>query len=66
MGTKGINLTVSDFEKKMIQVINESGLPVCVIRMVITKLLGQVKEIEEKTLEDELRAYRSSTEGEGA
>lgn len=53
MNSKGINTIIHDFEQNIVQVVNESGLPASIIRIVFEKMLSQVRDIEAGALETE-------------
>lgn len=45
---KTINGLTKDFEEQIRRSINESGLPACVVRLVLANILEQVRRAEEQ------------------
>jgi hypothetical protein len=66
--TKGINLATYELKKNIIEVINNSHLPVCNIQSVLTEILTQVNIQFTAEVEKEKMAYEKelaeSKEGE--
>ncbi len=60
--SKGINLTIKDFEGNISNVINNSGLPIGVVRVVLEKLLYEVHKVEDNVLTAEIDAYTKEVE----
>lgn len=65
---KGINTGTKDFENGVTSLINSSGLPPCILRLVLEKLLSQICEIEAHIVEQENNAQEKTktTEEDGS
>lgn len=59
---KGINFAAAEFEDKLTQLINTSGLPACVIRLIITKLYDQIIRQEAALVEKEKAEFLANEE----
>lgn len=57
---KGFNLQLLEFKNRLINDINESGMPISVTVMVIDSLLAEIKRQETVTIQNESDAYNKS------
>ena len=62
---KGINLALKDFEVAITAVINNSGLPICVVRLVLEKLLNEVGRVEDEAISQETNAFTEEEKNDG-
>ena len=62
---KGINLVLHEFEEAMANVINQSNLPVCLVRLVLERLLTEVTKLEENALQQEIDAFTKEVDENG-
>jgi len=62
---KGINLALSEFESNITNVINQSNLPICVVRLVLEKLLNEVSRLEDKSIAEEVEAFTKEVDENG-
>lgn len=62
---KGINLALSEFEGNITNVINQSNLPICVVRLVLEKLLNEVSGLEDKAIAEETDAFIKEVDENG-
>ncbi len=54
---KPITLAKADFETALIELVNNSGLPVCVIRATVADLLRVLEGLEQKQLAEDREAW---------
>lgn len=54
---KGINLTILEFKKGIINNVNAAGLPISVVSLVLSNILDEVNRQEQYTLATELSEY---------
>ena len=52
----GINRATAEFDIKIRQQINDSGLPPCVIRLELINILREVEELEKVAIDKEQEA----------
>lgn len=62
---KGINLVLHEFEESMANVINQSNLPICLVRLVLERLLTEVTKLEENALQQEIDAFTQEVDENG-
>lgn len=62
MKRKGINMAITDFEIALTKVINESELPVAVIKLCLNNVLADVKRIEASVIQQEKDEYEQESE----
>ena len=51
----GINAIIQKFQSNLASAINQSGLPPAIIRIILENLINQVKEIERRAIEAEVK-----------
>ena len=56
----GINRATAEFDIKIRQQINDSGLPPCVIRLELINILREVEDLEKATIQKEQEAEDES------
>ena len=56
----GINRATAEFDIKIRQQINDSGLPPCVIRMELINILREVEDLEKAAIQKEQEAEDES------
>lgn len=59
---KPITLAKADFETALIELVNNSGLPVCLLRATVADLLRVLEGLEQKQLAEDREAWEK---GEG-
>lgn len=64
MASKGINFAVAELENTLAQVINISGLPVCVVRLIFQRCLNELVEIEKNQATVEQSEYQDALAAE--
>ena len=56
---KGFNLRVEEFRRGLVDIINGSGMPVTVARMVLSELLSETLRLEQAQVERERQRLRA-------
>lgn len=56
---KPISLVINEFRAGLINIIKESGLPMCVVRPIILELSNELTSLEQKEYEVEYSKYNS-------
>lgn len=56
-----INTKTRAFEAQLIGLVQQSGLPVCVARLCVASVLGQLTALESKAVEQEQAAKQEQT-----
>lgn len=59
-----MNLKTKEFEQKLIELINQSGIPAINIRYVIEGVYRQILDIEREQIEQERKQLEESTREE--
>ena len=59
---KGINLTIFETKKKIVQLINESNLPIIVVRQIISELLHELSTLEQEQIKKEYEEFLKAQE----
>lgn len=54
---KGINLAALEFKQNLASVINESGLPICIVQMTLNEVQTQISIQSERIIEAERKAW---------
>jgi len=54
---KGINLAALEFKQNLASVINESGLPICIVQMTLNEVQTQISIQSERIIETERKAW---------
>lgn len=62
---KGVNLATKEFEESITNVINNSNLPICVVRLVLEKLLNEVSILEDGAIAEEIDAFTKEVDENG-
>lgn len=62
---KGVNLANKEFEESITNVINNSNLPICVVRLVLEKLLNEVSRLEDGAIAEEIDAFTKEVDEHG-
>lgn len=57
MAKKGINYATEELKSKLAEDINNSGLPISNVYLILSDLLNQTSFIMKKTVEDEKNTY---------
>lgn len=55
----GVNYAAAEFRRDLIDRMNTSGLPVCIVRMIFAELTGQLYKMEQAQIEQERAKYQS-------
>ena len=55
--SKGINFAAREYEQMVINISNQSGLPACVIYMVLSRIANEVQTIYDTQATREERAF---------
>jgi len=53
---KGINLATLEFKENIVMAINSSGLPPCIVQLVLNETIKTVSELNEKAVQSEREA----------
>lgn len=64
MAKKGINYATEELKTKLAEDINNSGLPISTVYLILADLLNQTVAIHKKTVEDEKNAYLEEIKNE--
>lgn len=64
MNTHGINTLIQDFEINLTRIVNESGMPACVVRLVFENMLAKIKDIERDAIRSEMAEYEVAKSNE--
>lgn len=59
----GINTKINQFKNNMVNVINESGMPPAVIKIVLENIINQIDIIEKTELEKEAKEQKEGEQG---
>ena len=62
---KGINLATLEFKQNLASVINESGLPICIVQMVLNELQTQISIQSRQIIKAETEEYEMGDESDG-
>ena len=54
---KGINLAALEFKQNLASVINESGLPICIVQMTLNEVQSQISIQSEMIIEAERKVW---------
>lgn len=60
--TKGFNLAVSEFDGGLRSLVNGSALPACAVRMVLEKVLWEVRDLEAQSVRKEQKELQDAEE----
>ena len=60
----GINAATADFRERLVELINQSGLPCCVVRGELTEVLNTVRTEEVRQIAAEREAAQQEEEKE--
>lgn len=66
MASKGINFAVAEFENTIAQLVNTSGLPVSVVRLIFQRICGELSEIEKNQASVEQAEFQVALAAEQA
>ena len=61
---KGFNLTAKETFDKIVNTINDSGLPIVVSKYIIRDILSQIEQVEKNEIAKEQQEYQLSLEKE--
>lgn len=61
---KSIAIRKAEFTQALAQVINDSGLPPCVVADTMTLILAEVQKLANEQLQKDIEAYRKAQEEE--
>ncbi len=59
---KGPNFATAEFKKGVVELVNASGLPCCITRMVLAELADEIKAIEQNQIQQEAAEWLSGQE----
>ena len=59
---KGINMVLKEFESAVTNVINSSGLPICVVRLELERLLAEICKLEADAVNSEVEEFMQEVE----
>lgn len=48
-----MNKAIKDFQQQLINLINQAGLPISVIRLCLNEVMSEVLKVEKQTIEQE-------------
>ena len=54
---KGINMAFKEFESAIANVINNSGLPICLVRLELEQLLVEINRLEAEAVNTEVDEF---------
>lgn len=57
---KPISMMISETNDKIVQVCNESGLPMSVLELIVRSIYNEIKTISDRTLEKDKSEYMSA------
>lgn len=57
---KPIILEINDFRQKVVELINSSSIPMCIINMMLKEIILQCNEIEKQQYEIAMKQYTES------
>ena len=57
---KGVNLQIEEFKNNILQVTNDSKMPISITKLVLYGIYNDVVIFTNKTLEDESKAFQES------
>lgn len=60
---KGFNLAVAEFDTALRDLVNGSALPACSVRLVLERILQEVKELEFQSIQKERREFQQEQRG---
>ena len=60
---KPISMMISETNDKIVQVCNESGLPMSVLELIMRSIYNEIKTISDRTLEKDKLEYMSALSG---
>ena len=60
---KPISMMISETNDKIVQVCNESGLPMSVLELIVRNIYNEIKTISDRTLEKDKLEYMSALSG---
>lgn len=55
----GVNYAAAEFRRDLVDRMNASGLPVCIVRMIFAELTSQLYKMEQAQIEQERTKYQS-------
>lgn len=61
---KPISLRIRELRQGICDLINQSGLPISVIELVVSDVYGEVQVVSNKNYESDLLSYKEKGEGE--
>lgn len=64
MVNKPVNLMLEETKEKLSKIINESGLPVFIVELIIRDIYNQVSFLKQKELEKSKKDYEESLKKE--
>lgn len=59
-----INLQINQAKQNIVDAINNSNLPISIMRMIVDGIAEEVREVERRTLEQEAKEEREKAERE--
>lgn len=62
--TKGFNLIAKETHDKIINIINDSGLPIVVSKYIVRDILSQIEQVEKEQIAKEEQEYQLSLKKE--
>lgn len=62
---KGINMATFEFKKNLANIINTSGLPICVVQMVLNEVQAQLSIQSEQIIKAETEEYEKGDVPDG-
>lgn len=62
---KGINMATVEFKQDLVNVINMSGLPICVVQMALNEVQTQINQQLEQAIKAEQKAYEKGVDEDG-
>lgn len=60
----GVNYAADNFRQELVTQINNSGLPVCIVRMIFSEMAGQLYQMEQKQVKQERADYQNKQPAE--
>lgn len=60
--TKGFNLAVAEFDGSLRGLVNDSALPACAVRLVLEKVLLEVRDLEAQSIRKEQKELQDAEE----
>jgi hypothetical protein len=64
MANKGFNLMIDDVKRDIANAINQSGLPISIIEMIVMDIANEISTVSKNTLNRERKEYEDKLEQE--